>query len=141
MLLAIFFIINTLGDPYDNSIWEPLFAGICTEILSGNSNLSQVLGLLLVLRDPQHAAWIEGILDWEARKVLSTLSCVHFLVDLDVYDEGYINICRGRPQDWLMVCAQPGRYHIDVLQLEKHEMFLVHQFFSVIPHYLCKAWR
>jgi hypothetical protein len=69
MLLAIFFIINTLGDPYDNSIWEPLFAGICTEILSGNENLAQVLGLLLVLCDPQHAVWIEDIFDWKARKV------------------------------------------------------------------------
>jgi hypothetical protein len=37
--------------------------------LSGNENLAQVLGLLLVLCDPQHAVWIEDIFDWEARKV------------------------------------------------------------------------
>jgi hypothetical protein len=106
-----------------------------------NSNLAQLLGLLLVLRQPQQAAGIEHILDWEAGTVLSTLSCVHFLVDLDVYDEGYIDIRRGRPRDWLMVRAQPGRYHMDVLQFERHETFLVHQCFSVIPRYLCRAWR
>jgi hypothetical protein len=70
MLLAIFVIIKTLDDPYDNSIWEPLFAGIRTEILSGNSNVAQLLGLLLTLRQPQQADGLEYILDWEARRVL-----------------------------------------------------------------------
>ena len=68
MPLAIFFIINTLEDPY-NLIWEPLLAGICTKMLSGNSNLAQLLGLLLILRELQQAVVIEP------RKVFYSFLC------------------------------------------------------------------